>query len=316
MENIRHNFLTKLFIVLCFVLFMFGVYYLGRQSVKPIEVPVGVLPKTTAIPTTISYPTANWKTYKSDKVGVTFNHPSSWSVYEAGEYQGKFVALSNQKCEQADPRCVETEMGGNCPASPACETLQIRLITDVKTVQELFKHNEYYKNIKQINFANFPAYKSIYTWLSTDGTGMPTIDVQVGESVYEISYWNEDTNSESQQVISSLKFTENKVETEDQVSALFALINKELKTNLISRDIDHNFIEFPTVVKSKHLDLAKYSRNSGTVESIVVNFGLELDHDQTRHTSTDWTETYKSSQLVCNFVGNNSSYLDLFCANR
>jgi hypothetical protein len=150
--------------------------------------------------------TSNWKTFKSEKLGISLNYPSSWQLYESGQYQGSFVALDNKKCEKADPNCFENEMGGNCPSSPSCEALQVRYNPEVKTVQELFNQNKYYKNIQESIFAGFPAYNSIYTWLSTNGSGGPTIDVQVGEKVYEISYWNKSTDSETQKIISTIKF--------------------------------------------------------------------------------------------------------------
>jgi len=204
---------TIIFISVVFAIcFLSLLWFLNQKNQTIISsVPASVSPTIfpIVVPTKPADPTANWKTYKNDKLGFSLNYPSLWQIYEAGQYQGTFVDFNNQKCEKADPSCVENEMGGNCPSSPACEVFEVRYMSEVKTVQELFKQNKYYKNIKQTTFANFPAYKSTYTWLSTDGSGSPKIDVQVGEKVYEISYGNEDLGSETQQILSTFKFTDN-----------------------------------------------------------------------------------------------------------
>jgi len=85
MENNKPNYLTKFFIAICFILFMSGVFFLGRQSVKtsitPVT-PVGVLPKTTAIPTPtpVVDSKANWKTYTDANLGITYSFPKDWYI--------------------------------------------------------------------------------------------------------------------------------------------------------------------------------------------------------------------------------------------
>jgi len=87
MENPKTNYLTLTLISLCFVLFISGAFYLGKQStvtpeisVVPTKAPIGFLPKTTAIPTVISDPTTNWKTYTNTSLKVQFNYPSIWTI--------------------------------------------------------------------------------------------------------------------------------------------------------------------------------------------------------------------------------------------
>lgn len=299
MEKTKTNYLVLALISLCFILFIVGVFYLGRQSIKTTVTPATILPQVTLIPTNTTSSNIDWKVYKSDKLGVSFSYPSSWKVYESGPYQGQFVDLSNQKCQQADPKCVENEEGGNCPASLACEILGIRYMPEVKTVQELFNQNKYYKDIKQVTFATFPAYQSIYTWLQTDGSGGPTIDVQVGEKVYEISYGNEDLGSETQKIVSSIKFTENKAEVPQPISDLFSEVNKLLPSNITPVAEDTFYSNSGPIDKqSWKLDFKNININGKSLATLLSS-KLRLKDDLGGGIGGGGTDGYENDQMVC-----------------
>jgi hypothetical protein len=82
-EKPKKNYLNLILISFAFILFIGGVYYLGRQSVKNTEVPAviptitpdAVLPQTNSVPTTVVDPTANWKTYTNSKFNFSFKYP-------------------------------------------------------------------------------------------------------------------------------------------------------------------------------------------------------------------------------------------------
>jgi len=74
----KTNYFNLILISFAFVLFFVGAYFLGKQSVKPPEIPVTVLPQSTPIPTQIIDPTANWKTFKVENRNFTFQYPTNW----------------------------------------------------------------------------------------------------------------------------------------------------------------------------------------------------------------------------------------------
>lgn len=88
---------TGLVVFVCFILFGFGGYYLGRRS--------GQARNTTAInnavlptPNLINSPTpqtkledtmVNWKTYTNTNYGFSFKYPSEWNINVPPSFEGK-----------------------------------------------------------------------------------------------------------------------------------------------------------------------------------------------------------------------------------
>lgn len=96
-EKPKTNYFNLILISICFVLFIAGAYYLGRQSIKIVEVPadipttapVAVLPKTTVVPTpAVVDQISNWKTYTNIEYGYQINYPDTWAIKEDKMIQG------------------------------------------------------------------------------------------------------------------------------------------------------------------------------------------------------------------------------------
>lgn len=72
MNKTKISYINLVLVLLCFILFMSGAYYLGRQSIKNIEIS-GVIPTKAPVVVPTINPVTEWKTYQ--KSDFSFRYP-------------------------------------------------------------------------------------------------------------------------------------------------------------------------------------------------------------------------------------------------
>ncbi|MFA7301337.1 MAG: hypothetical protein WC069_03440 [Candidatus Shapirobacteria bacterium] len=204
-EHPKTNYLTLILISLCFVLFVSGAYYLGRQStVIPTTNPVGLLPKTTIVPTVTNVPISNWKTYPPDStIGLpfSFNYPLGASLIENGE--------------------------GPISISQNSTTIYFNYYGKAKGIENLINNYQPLHTPKKLIFFNKQPILS--GSLSGFIMNVPPVDVIVNDTyvflthnnndqqIFEFSYSSKDKNAYFMliQILSSFEFTESNVENKN-----------------------------------------------------------------------------------------------------
>ncbi len=207
MDKPKPNYLNIILISLAFVLFIVSVFYLGRQSVKTIPNPITVLPQTTAIPTSVTDPIQNWKTYTDSKNIFSFDYPSSWNankeaLLETGNYV--YISSPNQSIfliditEDNSKTISEYLSKKDKQNSTEYEgTSSIAVISTKKTVIAGLNCIQRQENYNAAGFSVFSTYFK-------NGNNIYVLTLQPKEGVI-----NSNDINIYQEILSTFKFTEN-----------------------------------------------------------------------------------------------------------
>lgn len=218
-EKPKVSYINLILISFAFVLFSTGTYFLGQQSVKPVEkdeivevvptttkTPVTVLPRVITIPAVNANSTSNWKTYTNNSDRISFMYPSTYILKERDIYRD-FIAMFQGK----DYKLVTNDFGSKNTGSYYYLSLNIAcspadIVGDKKTLSSI-------KN------------GTIYAITGYEGPDYKTAVLKHNDLCFELNCMsengcNDDQFSEFSRILSTFKFIENKDEKIDKIQAV------------------------------------------------------------------------------------------------
>ena len=304
----KTNYLNLILISLAFVIFISGVYYLSKQSVKITEIPIALLPQPTAVTTSTIDPTANWKTYINTKYGFELSYPSHY--VDVDNVEGLKKIHSPDYVENTEEIAGESasaiySLGLN---NGTCQSMLNNRTNDTLTKQISKSQNTFTNNESKYQIITYENPMSSPTPWSVAFIDLPIQKcLEITCSSNLVGGCNKSkTSNEFTQILSTFKFTESK----DNLGILLTTLNQYLSASL----------SFTDAKEGKTIDLfdyynpefAKYGNKTDLIKKALNDTGFIYDKSLDKTIITTWTSTYKSSTNTCILDGNEEN-LSLIC---
>lgn len=290
----RQQNIWKTFTILLAILLVgtggYIVYLLNSLNAKVVSQQQTLEASTLPVPTFVSDPTADWKTYTNTKFGFSFKYPKDLSyIYDQSDQYSE-TGINNamillQNFDDSKPR-TETD-----------QDFQIVIYIANKNGNFNLEDPQGEQTETTINGVRVIRASTTQKWVS-----VPTVFFQSSPNKIAVQLSNPNSTNKTwfDQILSTFKFTDNTTLIPNSILNLFDAINTNFGTDLLPISDDQFYSPTGMIVKkSWKLDLLNNSKVNGKAFATFIRSQLTPNDSESSGIGGGGIDAYENSFIKC-----------------